>query len=283
MKKNFLTALSGLAFLLLLTAGCQKEELTNPGKLTTRGAADADIYYSANPTCQGEEVTVYFDNGSGSNCGQSRIQVWGPNDTDWVTFLGNTLPVNGVVSKSFTPALAGEYRFRGSYQRTGSMAACPNSNENVVNFEDESLTVENCGCQTSLVAEASCSGNDRTASYVFTHEGDIDYVKIQGGLTNFSGDAEVLINGVAVDFNSVSPDGWDTGVVGDYTVGQRTPGGSSNRTIRVEGPASCEVLVITLNWSTTEPKGEFGEITGEWTVVDEDGAELAAVSDLMCP
>jgi hypothetical protein len=124
-----------------------------------------------------------------------------------------------------------------------------------------------CACDTELTGEGACDDDNeeynRTAVYTFTYDGALDYVKIQGGLTNFTGgDAAIEVEGP-----------------GDYTVTQETQGGSSNRRITVEGPASCDPITITIRWNSTN---STGEITGDWTAKDADGNTLGSVNDLTC-
>ena len=138
------------------------------------------------------------------------------------------------------------------------------------------------GCETSFTGEAISCGTSREAVFTFKSKDAHDYIKIQGGLTNFTGaDATVYINGTVVDFNATSVDGWAQGTVNGYTVGQRTQGGSSNRNIRVEGGlAECDELVIRIVWASSN---SGGVITGGWSVKDANGVELAtAVAGLTC-
>ncbi|WP_144607532.1 hypothetical protein [Algoriphagus algorifonticola] len=128
----------------------------------------------------------------------------------------------------------------------------------------------------------SCAQNGREAVYTFGSEDGVGYFKMQGGLTNFTGDnASIYINGALVDFNTTSSDGWATGTVEGYTVGQRTPGGSSNRNIRVEGGLnSCEEVEVRIVWSSSN---SGSTITGDWSVKDEAGVDLAPeVAGLSC-
>ncbi|WP_139217466.1 hypothetical protein [Algoriphagus ornithinivorans] len=128
----------------------------------------------------------------------------------------------------------------------------------------------------------SCAQDGREAVYTFGSEDGVDYFKMQGGLTNFTGgNASVYINGDLVDFNTTSVDGWATGTVGGFTVGQRNPGGSSNRNIRVEGGlGSCEEVEVKIVWNSSN---SGGTITGGWTVKDEVGEDLAPpVAGLTC-
>jgi hypothetical protein len=122
----------------------------------------------------------------------------------------------------------------------------------------------NQGCTTTFEGEALVCGNDRQAIYTFIAEEDTAYIKIQGGLTNFTGaDAVVTISG------------------GSLTHTQWTPGGSSNRVIKVEGSvAACEVITITLDWDSTN---SGGIITGDWSVKGDNGNDLApSVPGLSC-
>ena len=137
-------------------------------------------------------------------------------------------------------------------------------------------------CETSFTGEAIYCGTSREAVFTFKSKDAHDYIKIQGGLTDFTDpDATVYINGTVVDFNTTSADGWAQGTANGYIVGQRTPGGSSNRNIRVEGgSAECDELVIHIVWASSNAGGV---ITGSWSVKDSNGTELApAVAGLTC-
>ncbi|MBW6499286.1 MAG: hypothetical protein K0B09_12915 [Bacteroidales bacterium] len=98
---------------------------------------------------------------------------------------------------------------------------------------------------------------NRKAIYTFLPEEDGVY-EIQGGLTNFTG-ADALVFASNGDVN------------------QRTPGGSSNRIITVEGEfEACEEISIVIYWNS-DNQGD--EITGEWTVkLNND--EIASVEPL---
>lgn len=180
-----LTPFAGLLFIALFLAGCQKDEMLRPDSddlvVTSRDAADADIYYSANPACLGDMVTVTFYNGTASaNCGQSRIQIWGPGDSDWQDWLPNTTPVNGEVSMSFTPATTGIYRFRGFSQSAGGGCTF----ENVNNFEDESLVV--IVCDVCYDGETAWSDGPR-----YTEQGNwatyTEYNDVENTVTLYAG------------------------------------------------------------------------------------------------
>jgi hypothetical protein len=120
-------------------------------------------------------------------------------------------------------------------------------------------------CETSFTGEAIACGTQREAVYTFTSKDAQSYIKIQGGLTNFTGaDAEVTVSG-------------GTGM----TTSQWTPGGSTNRIIKVEGSVdACETITIRIRWNSTN---SGGVITGSWSVKDGNGADIApAVAGLTC-
>jgi hypothetical protein len=120
------------------------------------------------------------------------------------------------------------------------------------------------GCLTSFTGEAISCGTQREAVFTFTSGSDQDYIKIQGGLTNFTGaDAEVIVTG------------------GNLTTSQWTPGGSTNRVIKVEGSVdACEIITIRIRWNSTN---SGGIITGSWSVKNSSGIELApSVAGLTC-
>lgn len=119
-------------------------------------------------------------------------------------------------------------------------------------------------CETSFTGEAIACGTEREAVYTLTAKDAIENFKIQGGLTNFTGaDAEVIVTG-------------GTGI----TTSQWTPGGSSNRVIKVEGNIeACGVITIRIKWNSTN---SGGIITGSWSV-SANGSEVApAVAGLEC-
>jgi hypothetical protein len=119
-------------------------------------------------------------------------------------------------------------------------------------------------CATSFTGIARSCGIQREAVYTFTSQNDLNYIKMQGGLTNFAGaDAQVIISG------------------GNLTSSQSTPGGSSNRIIKIEGSvAACERITITIKWNSA---GTGGMISGNWSVKDANGVEVApSVAGLTC-
>lgn len=121
------------------------------------------------------------------------------------------------------------------------------------------------GCETSFTGQAIACGNAREAVYTFISKDAQSYIKIQGGLANFTGaDAEVIVTDA-------------TGM----TISQWTTGGSSNRVIKVEGGVdACETITIRIRWNSTN---SGGVITGSWSVKDGNGVELAlAVPGLTC-
>ena len=119
-------------------------------------------------------------------------------------------------------------------------------------------------CATSFFGNAVFCGTEREANYSFTADTSMDYIKIQGGLTNFTGDNAVV-----------------TVIGGSLTQSQSTPGGSTNRVIKVEGSImACETITINIKWNSTN---SGGIITGDWSVKDSNGIEVApSVSALEC-
>jgi hypothetical protein len=126
------------------------------------------------------------------------------------------------------------------------------------------FSIEAIACSTSFTGQAISCGTQREAVYRFKSVDGEDYVKIQGGLTNFTGaDAVVTISG------------------GSLTASQSTPGGSSNRIIKVEGSVpACTEVVITITWNSTN---SGGIITGSWSAKNELGVDIAPeVAGLFC-
>lgn len=101
-------------------------------------------------------------------------------------------------------------------------------------------------CENTFIGKVTSCGTSREADYTFTSKEAISDLKIQGGLTNFIGsDAVVKIVG------------------GTLAATQKTPGGSSNRVITVEGSvAACETITINIKWNSTNAAGT---ITGHWS------------------
>ena len=119
-------------------------------------------------------------------------------------------------------------------------------------------------CTTSFTGEAIDCGTSREAEYTFTSEEAITGFKIQGGLTNFTGaDAIVTVTGGS-----------------NITQWQGTPGGSSNRIIKVEGDiAACETITIRITWNSTN---SGGVITGSWSVKANNADVAPEVAGLTC-
>lgn len=112
-------------------------------------------------------------------------------------------------------------------------------------------------CETSFTGEALSCDQTREAVYTFKSDTDLSYFKIQGGLNNFTGaDAIVTVTG-------------GNGI----TKTQSTPGGSSNRIIKVEGGISeCTEVTVRITWNSLNG-GDI--VTGSWSIKDGDGVEIA--------
>ncbi len=117
-------------------------------------------------------------------------------------------------------------------------------------------------CENKFTGKAMSCGTSREAEYTFTSKDAISNLIIQGGLTNFTGeDAEVTVTG------------------GTFNKSQKTPGGSSNRVITVEGSiAACETIKINVKWISGN-KG--GLITGDWTAIGT-GITVDQIAGLTC-
>jgi len=119
-------------------------------------------------------------------------------------------------------------------------------------------------CITSFSGEAISCGNQREAVYTFTSKDALTNFKIQGGLTNFTGaNADVIVTHGS-----------------NITKTQWTPGGSSNRIIKVEGDIdACETITIRITWNSTN---SGGIITGSWSVKANSVDIAPAVAGLTC-
>ena len=112
------------------------------------------ITYNPEIACTGQPVTVTFNNGYQNNCGISRIQqrinnIW--------TVVKEDIPQDGIISYSFTPHTAGNYRFRASWNKSGKN--CPG--ENIKHIEEDPLGVVDGCCRDYFTVNAICdSGRD---------------------------------------------------------------------------------------------------------------------------
>ena len=179
---------------------------------------------------------------------------------------------NGVVQS--VPTLASGATATFNFPLTAGWSAC-NTIAFAVRQEGQNSPIDMTGnyqlfgicaarCATLFTGEAIACGEQREAVYRFTPADDVTGIKIQGGLTNFTGaDAEVTIEG------------------GSLTSSQSTPGGSSNRVIKIEGNVNaCEQVVIRIKWNSTNGGGI---ITGSWSVKDANGLDIApAIEGLTC-
>jgi len=186
---------------------------------------------------------------------------------------------NQMVSYAFTPQENGTHTFIARYDGFGS--------NGYKQSESEPVTLTVAGTQTGLVGQAISCSTSREANYLFTFQGDAEYVKIQGSLTNFSGPLAIVeLNNVPVEFDIVEYilDTDETIYSGDnvtgYLVKQIIPGFGTDRFITVEGPASGgQSIAINLTWNGMDISGP---ITGEWTAEDNGGNILASEDPLTC-
>jgi hypothetical protein len=250
---------AGITFLY----SCQKEITQDPSQL--KSAAGDYIEYSEDEVCLGDEVTVVFNNGYNNNCGNAQLQVSTDGGVNW-TQVASGVPVDGQLVYTFEPPTAGSYLFRARWNATGG-PSCSNTGSNIGFMAGTAtfpIVVHDDCCELGFSGSAISCDDTREAVYIFTADEALDYIKIQGGLTNFTGsDAEVIVSG------------------GDLSVSQWTPGGSSNRVIRLEGSIeSCETVTITIRWNSSNG-GEV--ITGNWSVKDAQGEDIApSIDGLIC-
>jgi hypothetical protein len=116
------------------------------------------------------------------------------------------------------------------------------------------ITVNNCGCDSSFSALTTCNGPSRTATFTFKAGEDASY-KIQGGLTAF-------ISDVAVDGASVLK-----------IVGQ------GNNIISWTGNLKeCDEHTITVTWNSTNGDPD---IIGDWSV-ERNGVKILVLDPLEC-
>lgn len=218
-------------------------------RITVSGAGfTSPITYTSGPvSTTGSGSNTFTFNASWAACGE-------------VTIVASILDGDGNVIGSVTPVTT-------TYKLIGPCAGC-----------------EIDGNEFSGVAN-SCAQTGREAVYTYGSEEGVSYFKMQGGLTNFTGDnASVYINGILVVFDGTVTEGnstWSTGTVNGFTVGQRTPGGSSNRNIRVEGGlGECSEVEVKIVWNSSNTGST---ITGSWSVKDVGGIDLApALAGLSC-
>ncbi|HLF52664.1 hypothetical protein [Flavobacterium sp.] len=283
---RFLITFSFLFIFSFLISSCQKEELTENKEL----APNSDFSLIINGNCESDcivEDGPYFE-----NIDQTIVSWGGPNnnnfsktvdikyfntETHFILQVKSTkgwsdLVINGVSSwtgGNVAPNVWETY----SYPLDEGWQACDlesftlqvTGNGPQANFNVSYSLIGLCGgCETSFIGEPISCDETREAVYTFTSEEDLGYIKIQGGLTNFTGqDAIITVLG------------------GNLTASQSTPGGSSNRIIKVEGSATaCEPVTIHVTWNSSN---SGGIITGNWSVKNSNGDEVApSVAGLEC-
>lgn len=254
--KRVLLLIICIVFGTYLIKSCQKDFPKDEHSF--KSDASNYISYSADEICLGDAVTVTFDNGYNNNCGNMQIQMSSDGGETWVQVAMGT-PIGGILEYSFTPADEGYYLFRGKWNATGQ--GCSSTGTNISFAQSLTLfplsVVSDC-CELGFEGVAVSCDDTREVIYTFTADEDMSFIKIQGGLTNFTGgDAVVEVSG------------------GNLTIDQWTPGGSSNRIIRLQGSVTaCETVTIRILWNFSN---SGNVITGSWSVKDSEGLELAPV------
>jgi hypothetical protein len=300
MKTNQLLRLFGvLALSLSLFISCEKSEVSNLSESSSQSVAREEGVYRMgvimpNGTVQSGGVTLTapttvninenFNILAEVSCGRVAIErayILVNNVKVYNNLACNTANLQWeelvtyqcyTTDASWTGSLGvvGTYVFRtkhnaadGNCDGLGGNNQSGNCSFNGVEFYCFSIEAVN-PCTTYFTGEAISCGASRQAVYRFNSVDGEDYVKIQGGLTNFTGaDATVAVTGA------------------NLTVTQDTQGGSSNRRITLEGSvAACTEVVITISW-TSSNTGTI--ITGEWSAKNENSVDIAPpVAGLFC-
>jgi hypothetical protein len=169
MKQSFLTTLSAFVFFAFFLTSCQNDEVAGPnGQLSSRAAPTCNdgiqngsetgvdcggskcpacpiLYnWSDNDACEGQDLTVTFCNGLGSNCGHTQIQQW--IGGQWIQ-VANATPVNGCLSYTVTGAAIGSYLFRAQWVSSGG--GCSGANTGWVEY-----TTDVAACAVTCEIEA---------------------------------------------------------------------------------------------------------------------------------
>ena len=289
MKNSILSRLTCIAFVSLLFTtiiGCQEDETQRPEnsasftpslRISSGGNCAEDCIQDDNYFIDSQQTVVSWGGPNQNNNSKTIDIEYYNTETHFVLRVKSSngwsdLVINGFSSwngGAVSPDVWGTY----SYPLSQDWEAC--------DLESFSLSVTGngppaqflvsynlfgvcSGCETGFFGDVLSCGYDREANYTFTSESDQSYIKIQGGLTNFTGaDAIVTVTG------------------GNLTQSQSTPGGSTNRIIKVEGSvAACETITINIKWNSTN---SGGVVTGSWSVKDASGTELApSVAGLEC-
>ena len=288
--KNFTSSNSAVAIYCLLAislffTACQKDDMTDKNEnsktfsLSRAGDCTSDCIAPGGPYFDTQDSKMIYWGGRNNTGNSKKVDIKYYNtETHFVievksSSIWSDLVINGVSSWTNGPVAANAWGVY-SVPLNDEWQACDivdftldvTGHGPPASFNVAYKLVGICddGCDTSFTGEALSCGSTREAVYTFTPDADQEYIKIQGGLTNFTGeDALVTVSG------------------GHLTVSQSTPGGGSNRIIKVEGSViECEVVIIHVIWNSTS---SGGIITGNWSVKDDNGEELAhAVPGLSC-
>jgi hypothetical protein len=266
MKRIHITQL--LAFLtMILIMSCAKDELLSPSntntKITERANAQPVITFNPNPGVVNQPVTVNLEFGT---CGQGQLQEEVPvGSGNWVPRVGNT-PAgagNPDITYNFTPTTVGTcaYKFRAVVTGGQNCTAYTGAQPGVC------LNVVSSGCTDTLTAVAGCSTTEcnRSVTYTYIAGGDYDHIVIQGGLTAFTTICTATGTG-GLTQNTTHP-----GVI------------HSNANVtrwEADGVEECDVYTVTITWHSDNANAV---ITGDWSVVDGNGNELATIPGLTCP
>lgn len=289
MKNSILSRLACIAFVSLLfttTIGCQEDETEKTGtsnnavqplRTPSGGNCAEDCIEDQNYFIDTQQAVVSWGGPNQNNNSKTINIEYYNTETHFVLRVKSTngwsdLVINGVSSWLGGPVAPNVWATHTESLASGwqacdlkSFTLAVSGNGPPAQFLVNYNLFEVCsGCETGFTGDAVACGTEREANYTFTADADMDYIKIQGGLTNFTGNDAVV-----------------TVVGGNLTQSQSTPGGSSNRVIKVEGSVSaCETVTINIKWNSTN---SGGIITGDWSVKDGNGVEVApSIPGLVC-
>jgi len=279
-------AICCLLLLFFFFMGCQKEDQTNRTdasnanfSLLRNGDCETDCIVPGGPYFETQDSKIVTWGGRYNNANSKTIDIKYYNtETNFILEVRSTNGWSDLVIDGISVWTGGNVAVNTwgiySFPLTNGWQACDiidfelkvAGNGPPANFNVDYDLIGLCpdGCETSFSGEALSCGTSREATYTFIADADQNYIKIQGGLTNFTGeDAVITVTG------------------GNLTASQSTPGGSSNRVIKVEGSVSeCDEITIHIAWNSTN---SGGIITGNWSAKDENGVLLAPdVSGLQC-
>jgi hypothetical protein len=277
-----------VAVAILVITSCQKESNINPEPTATETQSRASFTI---PTTTSSECCVaapehqfanlLHENGPNNGVDVGDIEVWNDNASVYVKvttsceydalqcYIGNcaTMPTASSGYPNYVDPVGKvteyTYVFANVYQscseicvgaRVNGMSGQGACIGGIASGHLSHIIKDICeqGCQPEFIGQTVACGVNREANYIY-RSATTTHVKIQGGLTNFTGaDAIVTVTGGS-----------------NVVIDQWTPGSSSNRVIRVNADVeACEELHINIKWHSTNLNDI---ITGQWSASGNSG------------